>query len=247
MPVYDYNKARTWNALYRRHVDLGEWSTHPLFGQTVTYGRSFANLMAAPWGDISWHRAYWAELTSTITIPTDASLVFIGAGFGFLAEAATDAGWTNIRTVDDSNFIDAHKSDLAWRSPDGGQTWVEDVPNMRADIQAGHVKAALTKTPNSLRNQIGGAKQWVITEFMLQDLFAPSDPLFDAATESDELADAFQGCDGLVVAGGAVLHLVVTDRHARPPYHVRSLADWKALNPAHLYAPAAYGLGFEVL
>lgn len=252
MPIFDYNKARTWNGLYRKHIDLGEWSTHPLFGQVTTYGRTWANLLQAPWGDITWHRAYWSALTSAIMISQTDALVFIGGGFGFLAEAAIDAGWPNVRLVDDSNFIDARKSDLGWRSPDGGTTWVEDVPNMRADIQAGHVKAALTANPNALRNQIGGRKQWVITEFLLQDLFhggsvVSPDPLFEpGAEDGGELTDAFSGCDGLVDTGGTVLHLVSDARNARPPYHVKTLAEWKTIHPAHSFAPASL-TAFQVL
>lgn len=242
MPIFDYNKSRTWDGLYRTHIALGEWSTHPLFGQTVGYGRTYANLMQAPWGDITWHRNYWSALTSAIAIPTDATIAFIGGSYGFLAEAAIAAGWPNCQVVDDSNHIDAHKNDLAWRSPDGGTTWVEDTPNAVRPI----LKNTLDN-PAQLRNALGGRQDFVITEFLLQDLFSPLDPLFDASTESDELTQALTNCDGVAVSGtGTVLHLVSTDRNARPPYHVKSLADWKAIRPAHRFAPASL-TDFEVL
>ena len=87
MPIYDYNRQRTWDGLYQFNVDSQALENHPLFGQTIHYSRERAKMMMSPEiDDITWYRAYWSSLTSSVAIPTDASIVFVGCGFGFLAD-----------------------------------------------------------------------------------------------------------------------------------------------------------------
>lgn len=246
MPIHDYHVARTWNALYRRHIAEGSEPvrSHPLFGQWATYGRTYANLMGLPKGDISFHRNYWSALTATVPIPTNASVAIIGGGFGFLCEAALDAGWTGAQLVDDSNWIDANKGVAGWRYD--GQNWVDDTPNMAAAVQAVYHKASLDN-PNNLRNLLGGRQDVVITEFMLSSLYSTADSLYDASTENDELSETFNNCETLATPTGTVIHLVTAVPNAKPPLHVKTLAEWKALRPAHRFAPAYVGGDWEVL
>lgn len=247
----DYNKGRTYLREYALTISHGELQgQHPLWGQQVTYGRTRSNLLHTPFGQLSWHETYWTALTANITIPTNATIAFIGAGFGHLAEVAKDAGWSGIQIVDDSDWIDAHKGDPGWRL--NGGIWVDDIPNMRADMQAVYHKVNLN-SPVNLRNQLGGRQDFVITEFMLQDFehggaVTSPDPNFEASLENGaELTQALDDCDLVALAtGGTVLHLVTTIPNARRDVHRKTLAEWKTIRPAHRYAPASL-TAFQVL
>jgi len=235
MPVGNWNLARMFGT-YWLPIDHGEEPvrSHPLWGQVVNYGRTRANLLQAPWGDITWYRNFWNLVASAGGIQPSDTIVFLGAGFGYLAEAALDAGWASVQTVDDSNWIDAHKDELGWRW--NGSAWVQDQKNMSDAVQAVWHKAALTSNPVALRNALGGRRDWVITDSMLSSLVSSADPFYTAGEEDGtELDTAFAGCDGLVQPTGTVLHLVTLN--AKPPFHRRdSVASWKALHPAHAFA-----------
>lgn len=229
MPVVDYDLNRTWASIYARKLDFPYYQQtgHPLFGQRVIYGRDFAKAMMAPEDDdITWHKLYWAGLAPQLSVPVDATIAFIGAGFGFLSEAATAAGYTNVQAVDDSNWIHEHKTDLAYRWD--GAAWVQDEPNAAVVI----IQASLDN-PASLRNALGGRQDLVITDGMLSSLQSPADPNFTASLESDELTDAFNNAEGIVATGGTILHIV--SPNIRHQYHRKTAAEWKALRPGHLF------------
>lgn len=247
MAIFNYDHQRVWWQQFRRHVNASD-NDHPLAGQWVTYGRTRANLMDYPLGTLSWHTHYWAALTGAIAIPTDANLLFVGAGFGFMAEAARAAGWASIGCIDDSNWIEAHAGDLAWRHD--GAIWVQDTPNA---IEVIHKLPLSATNPikNAMKPVFGtptGEPDWVITEFMLASLTDPTDPLFDAGEgDADDVTPALDDCDALLAPGGTVLHLVTTAPSAKPPFNVKTLAEWKALRPAHRFAPPQLSRDFEVL
>lgn len=237
MPVVDYNSQRTWSAFYRQDLLI---PGHPLNGTSVGYSREYAKIMKLPeLDDITWHREYWALLAAAAGIPNSATVACIGAGFGWLVEAAIDAGWPNVQAVDDSDWILAHKNDLAWRF--NGSVWVQDEVTAQVPI----IQASLD-SPIPLRNALGGRQDWVITESMLSSLWSPADPLFDGTLESDELTNAFNNCETVAVATNPnILHLITLA--PRGDFHRKTLAEWKALRPGHLFAPNGPIPGFAVI
>jgi hypothetical protein len=224
----------------------GQLLDHPLWGQVVTYGRDRAKVMDEPGADdITWHRKYWSSLTGLVTIPTDAHILFVGAGFGFLAEAAIDAGWLSVACCDTSAWIQAHKTDLAWRRQ--GEGWVQDQPNAREEILDRSVENP-AQLKNALKSIFGngtGEPDWLITESVLSSLTDPTDPFYDEGEgDADDLTPFLDNCDAVVAPGGTVLHIVAPT--VRAPFNQKTLAEWKLVRPAHRYAPDRYGMA-EVL
>jgi hypothetical protein len=261
MSIVDYDKARTWQWLYSRRLDHGTLSDHPLFRQQITYGRDYAYTMQSPWGELTWHTEYWRALTedhlwhpsqqraqSFLTIPTDAHLLFVGSGFGFLAEAARSLGWTSVACLDDSNWINDHKADLAYRFT--GSSWVQDTPNAVETIIQGDL-AATQQIRNALKpiyNNGSGEPDWIITESVVAGLTEPTDPLYSPGEgDANDLTPFLDDCDSLLAPGGTVVHMC--DTTIRPPFNVKSLAEWKAYGdnptyggprPNHRWAMSGY-------
>jgi hypothetical protein len=226
---------------------------HPLFGQTIYYGRDRAKMMmnAGEHNRLDWYVQYWRALTedhlwtaglgraqSFVTIPTDANVLFVGSGFGFLAETARSLGWTNIACIDDSNWIGDHKADLAYRWT--GSAWVQDEPNASETIIQRNINNA-AQTKNALKPAFGGAGEpdWIITESVLSGLTEPTDPLYSVGEgDTDEVTEFLDDCDNLIATGGTVLHMC--DLTIRPPFNQHTLAEWNALRPAHRYAASGY-------
>ena len=254
--IVDYNKSRSWWWLYRTHVTFAALGGHPLFGQLITYSRERAKMMQDPEVDaLTWHTAYWDTLVNDPThglgIPTSANILFVGAGFGFMADVARAAGYTSLSLIDDSNWIHDHKNDPAWSW--SGSAWVNDVATQALEP----IHQASLDATQSIRNYnktIWGGQgnaDWVITEFMLSSLTDPSDPRYSVGEgDADELAAALADCDALLDTGGTVVHLVSPT--VREPFNVKTLAEWRTQvtadgHPAHRIAPSYVGQDWEVL
>lgn len=238
MPVIDYSNPDLWWIAYKLKVNRRELAGHPLWGQYIRYSREFAKLMSKPEeDDISFFLSFWDGLTSdpegygySVTIPTDAKVAIIGAGFGFLAEAAVRRGWTDVWALDPSDYIDARKNDLAWRK--SGETWVQDEVTAQVPI----IKHGTGSNVNQVRAAIGGNPDWIITDDMISSLKHPNrDP-----SDPDELTPALQWLDSLVATGGTVLHRTTIKEFGGPPFHTPTLAEWKSFYPTHLFCPPVY-------
>jgi hypothetical protein len=255
MSVENYDLTRTWNRLYPWRIDHGSLSDHPAFRQTVGYSRTGAYHQNGPSrsGLLDWHIHYWETLTgpSGITVPTTANVLFVGAGFGWLGEAARGLGWDSLAFVDDSNWIAAHKNDLGWRW--NGSAWVEDTPNAVEDIlqrglsPANSLKNTLKGIFTSSPGDTSGEPDLIVTESVVSGLLHPSmgANYQEDEGDSDELTPFFGECDAVIDDAGTVLHMA--DTTTRVPYNVLSLAEWKALRPAHSFAPSGPYSDFEIL
>ena len=255
MPVANYDWTATWDWLYPWRLDHGTLNDHPQFKQKVGYSRTGAYHRNGPsrTGLLEWHRQYWQTLTGAngIPIPLTANILFVGCGFGWLGEAARSLGWTSLAFLDDSNWIAAHAGDLQWRW--NGSAWVQDTPNaVESILQRG------LSPPNSLKNTLKGIftegtgpttgePDLIVTESVISGLWHSSmGANFEPGEgHSDELTPFLDECDAVVAAGGSVLHMA--DTTARAPFNVLTLPEWKALRPAHLWAPSGAYSDFEVL
>lgn len=185
----------------------------PTQGQYFTYGREYATLAQTPESDgIEFYDTRWSRIVSAFGVqPADRVLV-VGAGFGFLIEAAKDAGFANVWGIDNSPYVAANR---------GAETR-GDVVLVEDDVRGGgRIKAALRQATGD------DVFDWVITEDVV-------------ACYSDADVVAFAPHLERLLAGSdpaRVVHVTTVTRPESPPRPAgltwHTLAEWAALVPAH--------------
>lgn len=95
-----------WDTFYRTR-DLRPES--PTYRQYITgYGKERFLAQGAP-DHLGTFRARWAAVTSNLAIQTTDTVLVIGCGFGYLIEAAQEAGYTEVYGLDSSPYVDSVK------------------------------------------------------------------------------------------------------------------------------------------
>lgn len=188
---------------------------NPRFGQYVTYGRDLAENSAYPWGEISFYRLRLQMLVDRAGLDVRSNVFVVGAGFGFLIEAAIDAGANSWWGCDSSDFI-----------------WENMATEARPDVASRIMRADLIGSPlKTMLTQAGAPTKfdWVVTESVAE---SQSSPRF------------FPACNGLLGPGGAVVHMVTapTPGNEEKPrkftkygFEWLSLDGWVTKNPNHTW------------
>jgi SAM-dependent methyltransferase len=95
VPLMDFDKQETWEAMYRVHVDDGKWMHFHRDVRAQLLGHSPL------------------QLRDNLKIELDKRILLVGAGFGFVAEDFVENGYKNVVACDSSKWIHAHKDRYA--------------------------------------------------------------------------------------------------------------------------------------
>ena len=191
--------------------------SHPQFGQTVFYGRLWAQRCEGRYDDtLTRFIRRRSDLVRVFSIGTTDRILIGGSGFGFLVDAFHDAGFSNTWGIDDSLHISTERS-TETRS---GTGFVED--------EFLGVETIRTK----LDTETGGRTfKWVITESLMES--------YEDA-EMGTLLDAGENFLDSAFTNANIIHLVQSvlrdgtpDSHIDPIYNQKSLSQWKAVRPSH--------------
>lgn len=209
-----------WTQFYRVRVRT---EGHPLYGQTVTYGREWAAVCEEPGrAGLTRFERRRDHLVALGIVPSDRVLV-VGSGFGFLVDAFHDAGYANVWGLDSSSHVDANRTEIR-----GDTVVVSD------DIRGGgRMRAAL-------RSATGDDEfDWIVTESVVES--------YDDA-DVQVLCNVCEG--GLTGTDRSrIVHLVMDvltdvdtgeareprDRWIDPAFNQKTLAEWNALRPDHTW------------
>lgn len=163
-------------------------------------------------------------------IATTDRILVGGCGFGWLIEAAHAAGYPNVWGIDYSTHIQTNRGTQS----DGSVLFVED------DITGGgRIKAALRSlTGDDIFN-------WIITESVLEGYDDAEMPQMLAAAES--VLDSAEPTTN-------ILHLVHATPHGTfgsqygldPVFNVKSIDEWKAIEPTHTWVNIISSAEWEV-
>lgn len=214
MPKVLYNTEADWLGIYRIRIrDI----SHPLNGQTVGYGRVWAQRSTGPYDDdLTEFNNRVANLVRLFSIQTTDRILVQGCGLGFLIEAFKDAGFLECFGLDNSSYISSIRAVEA----NANSVIVEQ------DIRGGGLMRA------QLQTQTGGNSfTWVITESVLESY---------EDLELSELLDDAESVLNPTKDEANIIHMVMSvkdpaqpDRSIGPQFNQKTLAEWKAVRPAH--------------
>ena len=191
---------------------------HPLFGQWVSYGKTFAECMN-PYTPLSEYTRLAQGLVSRANYTPGNKALFVGCGFGYLMHMIkSQYPDAQVWGTDTSAWIQANKATEC-------HTGIADLV-LNIDITAND---ALTL----LRPYTGGNGRvsWVITDDMINTIA-------DA-----NLAGFLNSCEAILATGGKVAHLVRCAQAGREKPEVwteygfswKTLAEWAAIRPTHYW------------
>lgn len=197
--------------------------THPLDGQTVGYGRVWAQRVEGPYDDdLTRFNRRAANFISLFQIQAPDRILVEGCGFGFLIEAFKAASCPNCFGVESSPYVVTEKDSEA----DPNSIVVE------SDTRGGEaLKTELT-------NKTGDSSfDWVITECLLES--------YDDV-DLNNLLDAAEEALDKTKSKSNVIHLVMSvqdpakpDRSINPIFNQKTLAEWRAVRPDHSWVDCA--------
>ena len=221
MPLKDWGLQATWEDQYSVRI---RDSSHPLFGQRVTYGRILAQRMTDPYTDeLTEYNQRVSHLTTLFPIQTADRILVGGCGFGYLIEAFKDAGYANCWGIDSSPWISTNK----------GTEARGDVLMVDADIRGGGV----VKT--ALRNLTGDSEfTWIISEHVME---------WHDDIELDGLLNAAEVALERGSPNSNIIHIVLTldtNDGQIVDFNLKTLVDWNAIRPDHSWVN---GVTWEVL
>jgi len=243
MPLQDWNLKATFDASYvdREH---GHPNTRP--GVLIHYHLGVLG------NSVDRIAAYFDSYLGPAAYNN--SFVIVGGGFGWIAGALLDRGFTNIVVTETSDYILAEMDNsdeqevrdacsVAGLDPNGARAdelvalWArpgvprrrrkgaaEDVPIIDADISTPQGRSAA-------KTAVGGNPQIVVTEDVMAGL-------------SDAEAIALDGDCQAWGGQQTVVHLVTTlapGRAQDAAYNWKTLAQWKALIPSAIWIDAVTG------
>lgn len=187
-----YGSQAAFDAHYRFSTEAGDGST---------YGYERCPQLVQIGSD------HWEIFKAAMAPATGDRILVVGAGLGFMIEAAHADGYANVWGLDDSPAMHGNPNtdpsvvivDGSYGSP-GGQ--------ILARLRQG--------TGDDIFDH-------VVSESMAES--------YDDA----ELLSLLPWASNILAPGGDVSHLVVTDPGLDPVFNVKTLTEWKALYPAHTW------------
>ncbi len=204
----DFNTEKAWWDIYGLTVKN---KNHPDFGNRVTYGRTYAQMVKFPHDmEITYFHDEVKQLESHFSMGRNQRILVVGCGFGFLVEAMIDLKFHHCWGMDNSQWIAKHRATES-RS---------DVPILEIGILdpglADHLKAETG----------GGSFDWVIDEHILEGYMDG---------EHDSLISAM---NQLVADPSRVVHMVAPinkEKIQDPSMNWKTLEEWKAFCPQNLW------------
>lgn len=216
MAVDVWNEAQ-WNQFYRIQESRGGGGW--IFG----YGKEYLTAGDPTRDHLDRFRSRWSALVTNFGIqPTDRVLV-VGCAFGYLMDAANEAGHTLIWGIDNSPYVSARKGIEA----SGNQIIVEE-----------DIRGVGGRLRNILRSQTGDdVFDWIVTEdviacYRVDDTDGANNNVLNLAPLLETLL-----ADGLPAS--RVIHVTSVAREpglgGDSAMTWLTLDEWKALLPAHSF------------
>ncbi len=200
----DFNDEKQWWDIYEIRVRN---PNHPLFGQKVTYGRAYAQMVKHPQNMyISYFFDEVEQLIRHFSIKKEDRVLVLGCGFGYLVEAFIDFKFQKVWGVDNSTWIHAHRATESR----------EDVPIINIDASDSGIYAKLTEeTGDPLFD-------WVIDEHILEGYMDGQHEKIIAAMNT------------LTDKPSKVIHMVQPISEGKtgdPSMNWKTLDEWAAIYP----------------
>lgn len=210
MPKILFDTQAEYDGVYRIRM---RDPAHPKFGQKLSYTREAMARSKGPYDDnMTAYIERFTNLTALFPLGLTDRIIFAGCGLGFTIEQFIDGGFTNIWGLDNSTYIDAVK----------GAEARGDVTIINQQWKtSGQLSAKLTIATGS--NQF----KWIITESVLES--------YDDGAEMDEILDVSE----LGLEAGEplsnIIHMVYPSPGVGLQFNLHTLAEWKAIRPAHTF------------
>lgn len=200
----NFSDEKAWWDIY--HIGVRN-KNHPQFGERVTYGRTYAQMVKHPQDmEITYFHDEVKQIESHFSIGRSDRILVVACGFGYLVEAMMDLNFHNCWGIDNSAWIHANRATES-RS---------DVPILEIGIlDEGLLPHLAARTGSALFD-------WVIDEHILegfQDEHHP--PVIDAINK-------------LTADPSNVIHMVQPiseGKTGHPSMNWKTLDEWAVLDP----------------
>jgi 2-polyprenyl-3-methyl-5-hydroxy-6-metoxy-1,4-benzoquinol methylase len=200
----DFHTSKQWWDIYTITVRN---SKHPKYGERVTYGRAYAQMVKNPQDmEITYFHDEVKQLERHFRIGRSQRILVVGCGFGYLVEAMMDLNYHNVFGMDNSAWIVENRH-------------TESRPDVPI-LEIGILDEGLIP---HLANRTGPGKfDWVIDEHLLEGyLDEQHPPLIEAMSE-------------LVARPQAVIHMIQPlseGKTGSPTMNWKTLDEWAAIAP----------------
>jgi len=214
MPRKVWDTEQDWLDAYEIRI---RDHTHPLNGQKIGYGRTWAQRVEGPLDDnLTRFDTRVVKLTTLFAIGAADRILIGGCGFGFLIDAFHDAGFPNTWGIDNSGHIATNRP----TESRGSTLFVQD------DF------SGIGRVRNQLRTLTGDdIFNWVISEGLVES-YEDSELAFFRDT-AETLLDPAESKLNIINLVYAVIDPTSPERSLDSVYNQKTIAEWKALEPLH--------------
>lgn len=210
MALVTYDTQAEYDGVYKIRI---RDPAHAKFGQKLSYTREAMARSKGPYDDnMTAYQERFDNLTALFSMATGDRIIFAGCGLGFTIEPFIDAGFTEIWGLDSSSYIDSVKA-----------------TESRGDVEIIDEEFKNSGQLNAKLIAVTGANnfKWIITESVLES--------YEDGSEMDEILDAAE----VGLTNGEpldqIIHMVYPPPGVGLQFNQNSLAEWKALRPAHSF------------
>lgn len=213
----DWNLASTWEAEYGLTVRN---PAHPLFGQSVGYGRVFAqDYENSVNTELTHFDKRMTEIVKLAGVTASKRILIIGCAFGYAIESLIDKGYVDVWGTDLSQWIHDNKNRIEYEGA---------LPSMRSDVQ--------NVVSNINISDVDATSQFV-------SFGVPIPGTFDVII-TEQLLSGFRGngldsflasINGLLANKGIAIHVITSDIRNDDEYVSRTLEQYRVLEPNHYW------------
>lgn len=182
---------------------------HPQHGETITYGRLFAQRVMGPRDDdLTFHNLRVHRLTEKFPMGKSDRILVVGCGFGFLIDAFHDAGFLNVWGIDNSPYIQTNR----------GTESRDTTGFVDSDIRGPEVRAKLKDlTGDWIFN-------WIVTESVME------------CYEDQEMGSLLDAVEVTLDADNGlrnIIHLVPVNLQPDSVFNVKTISEWREVRVGH--------------
>jgi hypothetical protein len=210
MALVDFDTQAEYDGVYKIRI---RDPAHAKFGQKLSYTREAMARSKGPYDDnMTAYQERFDNLTALFSMATGDRIIFAGCGLGFTIEPFIDAGFTEIWGLDSSSYIDSIKATEARG----------DVEIIDEEFKnSGQLNAKLIAVTG------GNNFKWIITESILEG--------YENGDDMDDILDAAE----VGLTNGEpldqIIHMVYPSPGVGLQFNQNTLAQWKAIRPAHSF------------